>query len=71
MANQSTYLKKRFVLIYWIYKELFDCGITFKNANKQTDTTGYSQKTRKATNKDYILKSFFFDGNRLVQKQTK
>ena len=32
---------------------------------------GYSLKTRRKKNKDYILKCFFFGGNRLVQKQTK
>ena len=39
--------------------------------NKQSDMAGYSLKTRRKKNKDYILKCFFFGGNRLVQKQTK
>ena len=62
--------KKRFVLIYSPYKDLFNYGITFVKKNKQTDIAGFSLKARKK-NKDYILKSLFFDGNRLVQKQKK
>ena len=39
--------KKRFVLIYSLYKELFDYGITFEKKNKQSDMAGYSLKTKK------------------------
>ena len=40
--------------------------------NEQSDIAGYSLKTRKKNNnKDYILKSLVFDGNRLVKKKSK
>ena len=66
------YLKKRDLFLFIRFtKNCLIMELHLKKNNKQTVIAGYSLKTRKKNNKDYILKSLFFDGNRLVQKQAK
>ena len=61
--------QKRFFLVYSPYKESFNYGITYEKNDKKMAV--YSLKIRKKGNKTYISKNLFFDGNRLVSKQTK
>ena len=65
----SLFEKKKICCYLRTLERLFDYAITFE---KETNwKSRIFTKNKKKTNKDYILKSLFFDGNRLVQKQAK
>ena len=59
--------RKRFAIVYSLYKDFVENGITYEKKNKSDDIGGYTIKIIK-NNKDFIQKEIYFNESRLVLK---
>ena len=60
--------RKRLAIVYSLYKDFFENGITCKKKNKNDDIGGYTIKIIRKNNKDFIQKEIYFNKSRLVSK---
>ena len=59
--------RKRFAIVYSLYKDFVENGVTYEKKNKSDDIGGYTIKIIK-NNKDFIQKEIYFNESRLVLK---
>ena len=61
--------RKRFTIVYSLYKDFAENGITSEKKNTSDDINGYTVKLiKKKNNKDFIQKEIYFNKLRLISK---